>query len=183
MNEEYLVKLYVDWLVEQIDDKEKAGLYEDLIELLFNTDFVWLESVPLDENRAADGLKMRKIYAKLLGENDGNLLLNLLQNKPCSMLEMLVAFADRLTYIVSLKRCDFFWMFIDNLGLGWATEYDFDLDWVNRIITDFIYGTLNGKEPVGKENPPVLFPCREVYNSLNSDLYMQANLYLKSYFL
>ena len=54
MNEEYLVKLYVDWLVEQIDDKEKAGLYEDLIELLFNTDFVWLESVPLDENKAAE---------------------------------------------------------------------------------------------------------------------------------
>ena len=183
MNEEYLVKLYVDWLVELIDDNEKAGLYEHLIELLFNTDFIWLESVPLDENRAADGLKLRKDYAKLLGENDGNLLLNLLQNKPCSMLEMLVAFADRLTYIVNLKRCDFFWMFIDNLGLNWATKYDFDQDIVTETLNDFMYGTIHGKEPKGHETPPVLFPCREVYSNMNDDLYMQANLYLKSYFI
>ena len=99
------------------------------------------------------------------------------------MLEMLVAFADRLTYIVNLKRCDFFWMFIDNLGLNWATKYDFDQDIVAETLNDFMYGTIHGKEPKGHETPPVLFPCREVYSNMNDDLYMQANLYLKSYFI
>ena len=184
MNEETLLKLYFDWLTEFIDFDDKVNLYDHLLEHLFNTDFVWLESIPLDRNRAVDGLQLRQRYSALLGQNgDGQAFLSIMQNKNCSMLEMLIAFAERLTQLVTLEKYEFFWMFIDNLGLGWATEYDFDIDIVNDILRDFTYGTVHGEEPKGKENPPVLFPCREVYNNLNSDLYMQANLYLKSYFI
>lgn len=183
MNKESYIKLYYDWLTELIDLDDKVNLYEHLLEHLFNVDFIWLESIPLDRNRAVDGLGLRKAYAKLLGPTGGDIFLNILNNKPCSMLEMLVAFADRLTGIVTIGKSEFFWMFIDNLGLGWATEYDFDRDIVNDILHDFMFGTIHGQEPKGKENPPVLFPCREVYSNLDSDLYMQANLYLKSYFL
>lgn len=183
MDENTLIKLYYDWLIEQIDLDDKVLLYEHLLERLFETDFIWLESIPLDENRMTDGLNLRKNYAKMLSGNDGNLLLNLLENKQCSLLEMLIAFAERLTEILTLERAAFFWLFIDNLGLGWATEYDFDIDIVDGILKDFMFGTVHGNEPKGNENPPVLFPCREVYNNLNSDLFLQANLYLKSYFL
>lgn len=183
MDKDILVKSYYDWLIDQIDFDDKSNLYEHLLEHLFNKNFVWLESIPLDENRFTDGLDLRQIYAKLLGLEQGNLFLNLMQNNPCNLLEMLVAFADRLTNLVSLEKYEFFWMFIDNLGLGWATEYDFDIDLVDEILNDFMLGTVHGEEPKGNQNPPVLFPCREVYNNLNSDLYLQANLYLKSYFL
>ena len=184
MDENYLIKLYYDWLTDEIDIDDKVNLYEHLLEYLFNTDFVWLKSIPLDENRAIDGVDLRKKYAKMLGQNDGNLLLNLMENKPCSLLEMFVAFADRMTQLVNtLSKESFFWMFIDNLGLGWATEYDFDIDIVAEILNDFMFGTVQEKKKKGHENPPVLFPCREVYNNLNSDLFLQANLYLKSYFL
>lgn len=188
MDENVLIKLYYDWLVDQIDYDYKAGNYEDLLEYLFNMDFVWLDTVPLDENRAIDGLELRENYAKIIGENDGNLLLNLLSRKRCSMLEMLVAFSERLTGLSNLNgdmfaREKFFWMFIDNLGLNWATKYDFDMDIVGEILNDFLSGTVHGREPKGNENPPVLFPCREVYNNMNYDLFMQANLYLKSYLL
>jgi len=176
------IKLYFDWLTDLIDFDDKINLYEHLLEHLFETDFRWLESIPLDKNRAVDGLDLRQTYAQYLKE-EGPTFLALLSDKPCSMLEMLVAFSNRLTGLVSLEKYEFFWMFIDNLGLGWATEYDFDVDLVNDILHDFMFGTIHGKEPKGKENPPVLFPCREVYNNLTSDLYMQANLYLKSYFI
>ena len=183
MNDEMLLKMYFDWLTELIECDDRTNLYETLLHYLFDTNFVWLESIPLDENRAEDGLELRKFYAKLLGENGGPRLLELLQNKPCSMLEMLVAFADKLTQLVSLEKYEFFWMFIENLGLAWATEYDFDINIVGEIVNDFMYGTVHGHEPKGKENPPVLFPCREVYNNMNDNLFLQANMYLKSYFL
>ena len=183
MSNETLIKLYFDWLTEMIDFDDKVNLYEHLLEHLFNTDFVWLETIPLDENRAVDGLELRQNYCKLLDQGTANMLMNLLSNKRCSLLEMMIAFADRLTQLVTLERYEFFWMFIDNLGLGWATEYDYDMDVVNDILHDFMYGTVHGREPKGKENPPVLFPCREVYNNMNYDLFMQANMYLKSYFL
>ena len=183
MNEKLLIKLYYDWLVDQIDFEDKVNLYEHLLEHLFNTDFIWLDSIPLDENRAVDGLNLREVFAKIIGNEDGELLLYDLSLKGCSLLEMLVAFADRLTGLVDLGKEAFFWMFIDNLGLGWATEYDFDIDIVNDILNDFMSGTVHGQEPKGNENPPVLFPCREVYSNMNYDLFMQANLYLKSYFL
>lgn len=184
MTNETLIKLYYDWLIDQIDFDDKSALYEHLLEHLFNTDFVWLESVPLDKNRASDGIELRQRYSLLLDNGTANIFLNLMQNKPCSLLEMLIAFAERIVQLVAkLGKDEFFWMFIDNLGLGWATEYDFDIDIVSEILNDFMYGTVHGNEPQGNENPPVLFPCREVYNNLNSDLYLQANLYLKSYFL
>ena len=186
MDEQVLIKLYYDWLVDQIDYDEKAGMYEDLLELLFNMDFVWLDSIPLDENRAVDGLGLRETYAKIINGNEGQMLLYTLSSKQCSLLEMLVAFADRLTGLTTLNNTDhpkekFFWMFIDNLGLSWANKYDFDIDIVTELLNDFMCGTLHGQEPKGNENPPVLFPCREVYNNMNYDLFMQANLYLKSY--
>lgn len=182
MNEEYLIKSYYDWLMEKIDFDDKVMMYENLLEYLFNKDFIWLETIPLDKNRASDGLELREEYAKILGP-EGNGFMQIISSKRCSILEMLIAFSIRLTQLVSLEKYEFFWMFIDNLGLGWATEYDFDIDIVEGIINDFLYGTINGKEPSGGQNPPVLFPCREVYTNMNLDLYMQANLYLKSYFL
>lgn len=184
MDEQTLIKLYYDWLIDSIDFGDKVNLYEHLLEHLFNTDFVWLESIPKDENRAIDGIELRSKFGRNLNPNESQMLLQALALKRCSLLEMFVAFADRLTQIVgNLERYEFFWMFIDNLGLGWATEYDFDIDIVNDILRDFTYGTIHGQEPKADENPPVLFPCREVYNNMNYDLYAQANLYLKSYFL
>lgn len=186
--------MYYDYLTSLIDVDDKNMLYETLLQHLYNVEFKWLEKIPLDRNRAVDGIDLRKNYINLFvssSGNDVNLEVmefeNLMNDRPCSVLEMLVAFANRLTQIITLDISQYFWMFIDNLGLGWATEYDFDIDIVDRILYDFMFGTVNGLPP-GKDvnlgkNPPVLFPCREVFMNLDKDLYMQANLYLKSYFL
>lgn len=176
---DYLLKSYFDWLVEKIDLEEKVSLYESLLEFLFDKDFIWLENIPLDKNRASDGLNLRKEYMQLLSPEEQMIFEHLFNNKNCSMLEMLISFSIRLMQLVNMKACEFFWLFIDNLGLNWATDYDFDMDIVNGTIDDFLYGTINGKEPNDTQHPPVLFPCRRVYADMNLDLYMQANLYFK----
>lgn len=198
MDEQKLIELYYDFLIDMIDVDGKSVIYETLLKYLFDKDFVWLENIPLDQNRYEDGISLRKDFAKKIGVNEPELAMIFTQifaEKSCSILEMFVAFAKRLTTIISsLENYDFFWMFIDNLGLNWATENDYDFDIVNGTIDDFLYGTFNGiwvedecgnmkRISQGIGNPPVLFPCREVYLNLDKDLYMQANLYLKSYLL
>lgn len=179
----YLEKSYYDWLTDMIDCDDKTALYESLLLHLYYVEYVWMQNIPLDENRAIEGLEMRKRFAEMLSPGEAQQFIDILANKPCSILEMLVAFSERLTQVVNLEKYQFFWMFIDNLGLGWATDYDYDEGIVNDILYDFMHGTIHGNEPIGNEHPPVLFPCREVYLNMNSNLFFQANLYLNHYFL
>lgn len=174
-------KLYFDYLTNLIDSDGKIFEYTGLLEYLYNCQFVWLSNIPLDENRAIDGIQLRTSYAKLLSPQDVNMFSEVVFNKPCSMLEMLIALADRLTYIVSsLDRSNYFWLFIDNLGLNIYNDSSYNPMAVNSIVQAFIYGK---KVNPADANPPLLFPCREVYNNLDKDLYMQANYYLSSYLL
>lgn len=170
-------KLYYDYLTNLIDINDKIRHYNSLLTFLFYYDFTWLKNIPLDENRAVDGLQLRSEYKKHLPIEEHGYFDQALANRRCSMLEMFVAFADRLTYIVSdFTRAEYFWLFIDNLGLDIATNTQFDEKYVEELVNCFIYGKKFHQED---ENPPVLFPCREVYENLNKDLYMQANYYLK----
>lgn len=174
-------KLYFDFLIDLIDSNGKIFIYHNLLEDLYNTQFVWLPNIPLDENRAVDGIQLRAEYAKLLSPVDAEQFMMTVSTKPCSVLEMFVAFADRLTFIVSsMDRQEYFWLFIENLGLNSFSDVTYNRELVNLIIQSFLYGT---KVHPNDINPPLLFPCREVYSNLDKDLYMQANYYLKSYFL
>lgn len=72
--------------------------------------------IPNDDNRAEDGKKLRGEFL------EQSLVRELPSDKPCSVLEMLVALALRMDYIVSRAPDDhlvgkYFWEFIDNLGL------------------------------------------------------------------
>lgn len=61
----------------------------ELLRYLFEVNYIW--TIPLDENRAQDGIDLRCLYANL-----NNLTIDIFQDKPCSMLEMLIAFANRI---------------------------------------------------------------------------------------
>lgn len=61
----------------------------ELLRYLFEVDYIW--TIHLDENRAQDGIDLRCLYANL-----NKLTIDIFQDKPCSMLEMLIAFANRI---------------------------------------------------------------------------------------
>ena len=169
-------KLYFDYLTNLIDIDSKSVIYSKLLETLYYYDFIWLPNIPLDENRAKDGLQMRSMYKSFLPPEEHIAFDNSFIGRQCSVLEMFVAFADRLTYIVSSFDCpSYFWLFIENLGLNDYDNLRYDNNMVFAILDAFLYGK---KLNPGDQNPPVLFPCRKVYENLDRDLYMQANYYL-----
>lgn len=103
---------YFDWLCEVIN--LKPGLYDILINELYNIDFTWV--LDLDSNRAEDGLILRGEYAGA-AEID----------KPCSVLEALIGLAIKMNYLLDDEdRGDrtrlWFWEMIDNLGLSDYTD-------------------------------------------------------------
>ena len=83
-----VVNRYYIWLLNRID----FDSYEDrskLLQYLHNKEYVW--DIWTDENRAEDGLGLRLKFEKETDYLDYSPL-----NKPCSVLEMLIAFAERI---------------------------------------------------------------------------------------
>lgn len=109
---------YGSWLLTEMGFKKRG--YSSMIKQLHYTEFVW--SIPLDENRAGDGMKYRAEYIKTFGGNLTDDQVKLLSEQPCSVLEMLVGLAIRCDaeYIGDPKspRPDLlFWEMCCNLGL------------------------------------------------------------------
>lgn len=116
-------KRYFDWLVQLVDGVSEMPdvSYTMLLKILHSHPF-W-STIPNDDNRAEDGLELRKIFSmKYGGPMDED-------TSPCSVLEMLIALARRMAYMLSDEHTDedstipdFFWIFIRNLGLEEYTD-------------------------------------------------------------
>lgn len=87
---------YYIWLLEIVDVDPEDHLNR-LCWALFNTEFQW--DIPMDKNRAADGLDLRKQYEW------SHKVKNLLPEW-CSALEMMVALCDRIE--TEIMSCDTF---------------------------------------------------------------------------
>lgn len=96
MSREELRKEYFEWLCDFVyDDKRMSrGLsYNKMFSFLFDTPFHW--TMPMDENRAADGIDLRYRYGRERGIADP-IVASYLDDRGCSMLEMMVALALRM---------------------------------------------------------------------------------------
>lgn len=106
---------YFRWLYAQIEKSDSSGL-EDFIFDLHSYPFMSL--IPNDDNRVEEGLELRYKFAD---EENVTLSKDML-SESCTLLEMLVALADRMDYILfdpskANRRWLWFWLFIDNLRL------------------------------------------------------------------
>lgn len=108
--------------------------YNNLFMHLYSCDFTWPRSVPRDENRAEDGIRLRREMG--FGE--------ILQDKPCSILEMLIALAIRIEecYMHDREKGDrtsqWFWEMLVNMGVGAQSDRNYDPAYVNSCIERFI---------------------------------------------
>ena len=80
---------YYSWLVGLIGDDYVAVNYQKLLWKLYNTDYIW--ELDYDRSRAADGLYLRREYAR----ESGIAMDILMQNRCCSVLEMMIALARK----------------------------------------------------------------------------------------
>jgi len=111
---------YFDWLCSLIN--LRSGSYDILIHELYSIEFTWV--IDLDANRAEDGIILR-------GDFHQRGFDEYIEDRPCSVLEALIAMARNMDYILDDDdRGDrtriWFWEMIQNLKLDGFTDASFE---------------------------------------------------------
>ena len=119
---------YFEYLVGYVTNKNTRYTYSKLLKYLYNRTFIW--TVNLDKNRAADGLALRARFF------DDDAL-----KKPCSVLEMMIALADRIENHILWDptkgdRTDlWFWSMIANMQLSKYKDTSYNEHEVDNCVT------------------------------------------------
>ena len=168
---------YYSWLVGLIGDDYVAGNYQKLLWKLFTTDYIW--ELDYDRSRAADGLYLRREYSRA----SGIVIDIVMQNRNCSMLEMLVALARKAEYDIMHdpdygdRSGQWFWTMLQNLGLDIYDDWHYFENEVDRILDVFLHRRY---ERSGVGGP---FPVVGCHTDLRSkDLWYQMNAYLEAHY-
>ena len=107
---------YFRWLCHDIGMEYKGKYYGLMLGELYKNDFRVLKSVPRDENRAKEGIRLRSDYEDETGnscEKEG----------PCSILEMIIGISKRMNDLLMTYDTEYdntkyyFWEIIRNLRL------------------------------------------------------------------
>jgi hypothetical protein len=143
---EPLENLYFNWLCSKVVNQQNqtpSNSYWTLLKTLHNTEFVWLLSG--DDNRAADGLDLRREFL-ILGDIPNNKEWR--TNPGCSMLEMFIAFSKRTEFMTDIPAQEWFWEFMENLGLSEFNDASrVTPDEIEDVLQQLIWRTyhLNGQ--------------------------------------
>lgn len=143
MDKYELDNLYFEWLYQLVcnDLYSRAASHRKLLMRLHSIDFTW--TIDMDENRALDGIALRKRFEY---ENacDPGIMDLYFEGRPCSILEMMIALAIRCEEdIMADPMCgnrigQWFWSMIVSLGLGGITDYRYDREYVDNVIFRFL---------------------------------------------
>jgi len=135
MNES-IESAYFNWLcakVQHIENPTPSLTYWNLLRELHSTEFVWLISG--DDNRANDGLDLRLEFSReAFTRIDPDW-----SHLGCSVLEMLIAFSRRAQFETDLSSREWFWIFIENLGLKEFNDAQIRPFTITDIINQFIF--------------------------------------------
>lgn len=168
---------YFDWMYDLVCDDRYADeiSYRKLLMHLHSTEFIFV--LPMDENRAGDGVSLRYRFAL---DQDQEELADYLDG-PCSVLEMMIALAIRCEenlmddLEIGERTGQWFWNMITSLGLGSESDISFDKRYVEDAIERFLYREY---EPDGRGG---LFTIRNSRRDLRDiEIWLQMNDYIKS---
>ena len=132
-----LEERYFTWLhgrvVLEFAPSQSRSYYE-LFKVLHNIEYVWL--VLGDDNRAEYGKELRRTFMNVhrqpvpYGWN----------SEPCSVLEMLIAFASEAEFETDISSPEWFWRFLSTLRLDHLTDaVPQNPDYIETIIDTFIW--------------------------------------------
>ena len=133
--------------------------YRKLLMFLHGTEFRYL--LQRDQDRAGDGINLRRRFALRYDESSYDIIMEALDGY-CSVLEMIAALAIRCEetimddpYVGDRTR-QWFWLMILNLGLSSSTDDKFDISYVREVVTTFLDREY---EPNGKGGLFVIRDC------------------------
>lgn len=145
---EPIENLYFNWLCAKVLTPGNRNYY-DLLYILHTTEFVWV--ILGDKNRAEDGCELREDFLReaRLGKDPHWF------DEPVSVFEVLIAFAKRASFQTDIPVRDWFWAFMNNLGLDeFRRVTDSDIPVIEEILHVFIWRTYDQNGNGG------LFPMR-----------------------
>lgn len=147
-----LDELYLEWLYSQVASLRSRipeKRYWNLLRQLYTTEFVWF--VPNDDNRVEDGRDLRHEFLTEEGITDVDLEW---MDLGCSVLEMMIGLARRLSFEAEGEPRVWFWRLIENLGLSSDNDAHHNTKKVNDVLRTLIFRTYDANGRGG------LFPLR-----------------------
>ncbi len=138
---------YFDWMISLIDGgRPRRRSYDILLSALYNIEYI--SFLPMDANRMADGMALRRIFEyetgiQFFSEEE--------KREPCSMLEMMVALARRCEISIMDDPDEgdrtglWFWNMIRSLGLieFTDTKYKANMEYATNCVSSNIDSFLN----------------------------------------
>lgn len=134
---------YFEWLINLAGgDKDiRRRPMRKLLLFLYETEFVYI--MDMDANRAIDGVDLRYRFAYESGR-DTQLIAKYVDEKPCSVLEMMIALSVRCEDNI-MEDIDFgnrtglwFWTMIGSLGFSSYEDSRFDRNIAEAVVTKFL---------------------------------------------
>lgn len=144
---------YFNWLCSFIDYDIfiNSKKYSKLITYLYHVPFGYL--IDMDVNRLEDGINLKYRFGRESDYSNTMIARYLDTNETCSVLEMMVALSIRIEdqFIEDSddgnQICRWFWTMIESLGLINMNDINYDEDYVQIIIENFLNRTY---EPNGQ---------------------------------
>lgn len=165
---------YFEWLYDIVCHNRYSDRisYRKLLMLLHNIEFIF--TLPMDENRANDGEKLRDRF--ILSNQYGDKEYDYINDRPCSVLEMMVALAIRCEEDImddpkiGDRTGQWFWQMVNSLGIGDLYDSRFDKRAASTIIHKFMH---HDYEPNGEGGLFTILDCDidlrgvEIWDQLN----------------
>ena len=140
MKRDEIINEYFRWLSGLVNEKgnHKDISYTKLLTRLHETEFIY--SLPMDENRAANGVALRYRFECEHPDVDD---IKLYLTGPCSILEMMIALSLKCENImdnphIGNRTSQWFWGMVTNLGLGSMYDSHFDIEYVDAVLKRFV---------------------------------------------
>lgn len=180
MRDYELEKRYFEWLYNLVcnDGYVKELDYQELLFHLYRTNFVFF--IDHDENRSYDGISLRYYFGNEVNA-DREQIERVLDDRPCSVLEMLIALALRIENELMSdpdygdRAWKWFWKMMTNMNLGGMTNERFDKDYVDRVIERML---ARKYESNGRGGLFTIANCKEDLRKV--EIWMQMNWYVNS---
>lgn len=178
--EDRITNEYFDWMVDLVcgDKRYSTISYDKLLMQLHDITFIY--TIPIDRNRAEDGADLRWRFVCERDHRDQTDDILEILDGPCSVLEMMIALAIRCEEgimddpDIGDRTGQWFWGMITNLGLGSMTDDRYDKQFVEDIVSKFLYREY---EPDGKGG---LFRVRGRGDLRTVNIWYQLSWYLDS---
>lgn len=169
---------YFQFLMRLINNERPqppARNYGVLLRFMYNMEFEYI--IPLDENRAYDGLNLRYLFSTEAPYNYNDILNAL--DEPCSILEMIIGLAHRIETDITCepdgidRTSEWFWQMISSLGLEDMTDSNFNSDKVIDILRRFL------NRRYAKNGQGGLFTVENYDRDMRDiEIWYQANIWL-----